>query len=390
MKLPLTLLIALVLGACSTPPVPLDRLIFAGADGPGQGKKVVLISGDEEYRSEEGLTQLGRILAERHGFDVTVLFAIDPETGIINPHVIDNIPGLEALDDADLAFLLTRWRRLPADQMSHVDSYLRAGKPLIALRTATHAFAPPEEIHGEVLDYLRSAATASREGDPEPTPPVSTEEQWGEFGHYGDGYIGPREDWRDGFGRLVVGERWVSHHGHHKHESTRGVFARDASEHAILRGIADGDIWGPSDVYTVRLPLPGDSQPLVLGEVRLRQGEYDEADAFYGMRPDDGPASAEKNDPMMPVAWAKTYQLPGGTRGRVFSTTMGASTDLVSEGTRKMILNAAYWALEMEDLIPDEGIASGLVGNYEPTRYENHPPEYWVERGLKPADLLVD
>ena len=56
MKLPRILLIALVLGACSTQQVPLDRLIFAGADGSGQGKKVVLISGDEEYRSEEGLT----------------------------------------------------------------------------------------------------------------------------------------------------------------------------------------------------------------------------------------------------------------------------------------------------------------------------------------------
>ena len=74
---------------------------YPGGDGPGAGKHVVLVSGDEEYRSEEGLPQLGKILSVRHGFRCTVLFAIDPATGEINPDVNDNIPGLEALDDAD-------------------------------------------------------------------------------------------------------------------------------------------------------------------------------------------------------------------------------------------------------------------------------------------------
>ena len=38
-------------------------LVFEGADGPGKGKHVVLVSGDEEYRSEEALPQLAKILA---------------------------------------------------------------------------------------------------------------------------------------------------------------------------------------------------------------------------------------------------------------------------------------------------------------------------------------
>src|SRR6476659_619059 len=71
---------------------------YTGTDGPGKGKHIVLISGDEEYRSEESLPQLGKILAKHHGFKCTVLFAIDPKTGTINPEVKDNIPGLEALD----------------------------------------------------------------------------------------------------------------------------------------------------------------------------------------------------------------------------------------------------------------------------------------------------
>lgn len=68
--------------------------------GPGQGKHIVLISGDEEYRSEQALPQLAGILAAHHGFQCTVLFAIDPADGAINPNVRDNIPGLEALSSA--------------------------------------------------------------------------------------------------------------------------------------------------------------------------------------------------------------------------------------------------------------------------------------------------
>src|SRR5258707_10194049 len=77
-------------------------LVFDGFDGPGKGKHIVLVSGDEEYRSEEGLPQLGKILAKHHGFKCTVLFAINPKDSTINPNQSDNIPGLEALKTADL------------------------------------------------------------------------------------------------------------------------------------------------------------------------------------------------------------------------------------------------------------------------------------------------
>ena len=42
----------------------------------------------------------------------------------------------------------------------------------------------------------------------------------------------------------------------------------------IIRSCAasrDGEIWGSTDVYGVRLPLPGDSKPLVLGQVTARK-----------------------------------------------------------------------------------------------------------------------
>src|SRR4051794_32220704 len=132
-------------------------VVYEGAQGPGKGKHIILISGDEEYRSEEALPQLGKILAKHHGFKCTVLFAIAKtdimkkdkkgnvelisKAGEINPNVTDNIPGLENLKTADLMIIATRFRNLPEEQMQHIVDYLDAGKPIIGLRTATHAFA---------------------------------------------------------------------------------------------------------------------------------------------------------------------------------------------------------------------------------------------------------
>ena len=116
---------------------------FAGGDGPGQGKHVVLVGGDEEYRSEESLPQLAKILSKYHGFKCTVLFAVNQETGEINPDINNNIPGLESLKNADLMIIATRFRNLPDDQMQHVVDYIESGRPVIGLRTATHAFNIP-------------------------------------------------------------------------------------------------------------------------------------------------------------------------------------------------------------------------------------------------------
>src|SRR5437879_1537469 len=221
--------VLLLLGASAQAADP--WLVLEGGGGPGKGKHIVLVSGDEEYRSEEALPQLGKILAKWHGFKCTVLFAIDPSDGTINPNV-SNIPGLEALDSADLMVIFTRFRDLPDEQMKHIVDYLEAGKPIVGIRTATHAF------------NIKPAKTYSK---------------------YSYNYGG--KDYEQGFGRQILGETWISHHGKHGSQSTRGIIAKGQENHPILRGIKDGDIWGPTDVYGVRLPLPGDSQPLVLGQI---------------------------------------------------------------------------------------------------------------------------
>ena len=309
---------------------------YEGKEGPGKGKHIVLISGDEEYRSEEALPQLGKILAVHHGFKCTVLFAMDDD-GTINPNNRGNIPGLESLKDADLMIIATRFRDLKDEQMKHIDDYLKTGKPVIGMRTATHGF----NIKGNKA-----------------------------YAHYGNGYNGPKKEWKDGFGRLVLGEKWISHHGGHKRESTGGIVAEGAKDHPITRGIKDRDVWGDTDVYGVRLPLPGDSQPVILGAV------------LKGMKVDDPPVDGKKNDPMMPVAWTKSYQLPDGEKGQVFTTTMGSASDLVSEGTRRMLVNGAYWCVGLEDKIPAEGTKVDLVGEFKPTFYGFGS----FKKGLKPAD----
>jgi len=318
---------------------------YPGGDGPGQGKHIVLVSGDEEYRSEEALPQLGKILSEHHGFKCTVLFAIDPKTGIIDPNNRHNIPGLEQLKDADLMVMALRFRDLPDAQMKHIDDYLKAGKPVIGMRTSTHAF----NIGGDKTYSHYSWRHANRDRS---------------------------KPWGGGFGGFILGETWIAHHGAHKREGTNGIVVKDQQDHPILNGIDDGDIWGDTDVYTVRLPLPGDSTPLVLGQV------------VAGLEP-GGEPNPKKNDPMMPVAWTKSYQLPeGGEKGRAFTTTMGSSTDLKYEGTRRMLVNAAYHLLGMD--VPAGGAKADVVGDFEPTMYSFRRGDYWPDKALRPSDFAMD
>src|SRR5947209_14524726 len=132
-------LATLLAGLAAAPTEAADPwVVYEGGDGPGKGKHIVLVSGDEEYRSEEALPQLAKILATRHGFKCTVLFAIDSKDETINPNKNNNIPGLEALDKADLMVIFTRFRNLPDEQMKHIVDYVEAGKPIVGLRTATH------------------------------------------------------------------------------------------------------------------------------------------------------------------------------------------------------------------------------------------------------------
>jgi type 1 glutamine amidotransferase len=302
-----------------------------GGSGPGAGKHIVLVSGDEEYRSEEALPQLAKILSAKHGFACTVLFAIDPADNTVNPNRTDNIPGLEQLASADLMVLFTRMRKLPDAQLKHFANYIAAGKPIVALRTATHPFSG---LKGEFEKY-----------------------------NYGSKVPG----WEGGFGRVVLGETWVAHHGAHKKEGCRGLVEKGQDGHPILRGIASGDVFATSDVYTANPPK--DSTILLRGEVTAT------------LEADSKGVPGKKNDPMQPIAWTRSYN-----KGRIVTTTTGAAHDLQWEGTRRLIINACYWAAGLDDKIPAKSDAS-LVGEFKPSMFAFKKNEEW-KPGKTPADYF--
>ena len=310
---------------------------YTGGHGPGHRKNVVLIAGDDgEYHSEEALPQLAKILAVREGFNCTVLFPLDPD-GTINPHQNRDLRGLDVLRKADLVVLFMRWRDLPDDQVKALLDYVQSGRPILAIRTGTHPL------------QLRSSNTYAQWSWDSKTP-----------------------GWEGGFGRKVLGETWVAHHGQHGKQSTRAWFAPGAESSPILRGIHSGGIWVPTEVYEIRLPMLPACRPLLLGQV------------LSGLKPDDAPIQGGVNDPMMPVAWTNSYQAPHHKPSRVFTTTMGAADDLLSEQLRRLIVNASLWAVGRENRISAK-LNVDLVGEYHPHSYLSET----YTKNVKPSDLAL-
>ncbi|MCX8036517.1 MAG: ThuA domain-containing protein [Candidatus Sumerlaeia bacterium] len=318
------------IAAMAGPVRPAEQLVLEGKDGPGKGKHIVFVVGDDEYRSEESMPALARILAVHHGFKCTVLFALN-EKGEIDPATLNNIPGLEALKTADLMIMFLRWRELPDDQMKMILDYTNSGRPIIALRTSTHPF-----------NYR-----------------VNKESPYAKYSYNS-------KDPKGGYGRMVFGETWISHYGVHNKESTRGVIAKGQENNPIVRGCED--IWGPSDVYGLTT-LEGDCTPIIMGQV------------LTGMKPTD-PVNEAK--PPLPVAWTKTFTGSQGKAARVFVTTMGHNGDFLSEGFRRLLVNACYWALGMEDKIPQRAKVD-FVGEYKPSDIgmKKH------KTGVKPSDYQL-
>lgn len=315
---------------------------------PGQGRRIVLIAGDEEYRSEEVQPMLARQL-HALGFECIVLFSQDPETGEVDPDQTTHIPATEWVQSAELLVLQLRFRALPEEQMKPIVDYIEAGKPVMGLRTSTHAF-----------DYRAQ--------------PDSKYAHWSFHAR----------DWPGGFGKQVLGENWVAHHGNHGSEATRALPIAAQAHHAVLRGV--GPIFGPSDVYRVG-QLPADAIPLMAGQV------------VAGMSPDDPAVAGEKNAPMMPVVWLRERALSDGEGSpvqRVFTTTMGTADDWSDVDLRRVFLNASLWCLGEEAKIPREGFRAELREDWQPTpfgfgraRTGYKPQDYklaspWAKKG---ADL---
>lgn len=279
--------------------------------GMANGKSIVLLSGDEEYRSEEGLPQMAKILSQRHGFKCTVLFAQDAD-GTINPNNSTNVPGMHLLDTADLVVNQFRFRELPDSDMKHFVDYLNSGRPMIVVRTATHAF-----------NYERNKQSP----------------------YAGYSWTAPG----GGFGGKAVGESWTYHHGDHGKESARGLVEGRNRKNPILTEVTD--VWGPSDVYGVNADFPADATVLLYGQT------------LVGMNPTDPPNLKKA---IMPIVWLRDYAAPGGKTSRVLCSTIGAAIDLESADLRRLFVNAAYDLTGLK--VPAKADVT-VVGEFKPQMF---------------------
>ena len=317
-------LLALLSASLLRAAAPTSLVFTPPASVKAQGKHVVLLSGDEEYRSEEAMPMLAKILSQRHGFKCTVLFALDPD-GTINPNNQKSLADSTALDSADAIIFGLRFRNwLDADMQRFVSAFER-GVPLIALRTSTHPFNIPADS------------------------------KWAKYSW------NSKAPWPGGFGKHVLGETWISHWGKHKSEATRGVTEPSAASDALLRGVTD--VFGDSDVYEAY--PPADAKILLRGLV------------LKGMNPADAPAETIKkrstdkqeqplNTPAMPIAWTRTFKHESGKENKIFTTTMGAATDLENESLRRLVVNAVFWSVNLP--VPTQANVT-LVDPYTPRKY---------------------
>ncbi|GAB3162692.1 hypothetical protein GCM10027291_00860 [Telluribacter humicola] len=179
---------------------------------------VVFVAGDHEYGGEQTLPLLAAELEKNYGFRVIVLKSYPDQ------NAEKDIPGLEALRDADLAVFFLRWRQLPPDQLKYIDEYLKSGKPVMGFRTSSHAFNYPAGHESEVWNAFGERAFG--------TPPG-----WGKAGH--------------------------THYGHNS--TTDVAVVEAAAKHPVLTGV-NPKFHAASWLYRVRPDYPPkDATVLLMG-----------------------------------------------------------------------------------------------------------------------------
>ncbi len=238
-------------------------------------RKIVMLIGDDEYKTEVSLPALVKSDLAPLGFDVTIIHSDSADK--------NNFPGMaEAVKSADLVLVSVRRRLPPKEQLDALRQHVTAGKPLVGIRTACHAWT--------LRDAKQNAAAAAK-----------GQASWLEFD--------PE----------VFGGHYTGHHGNGP--KTKISVADGAKEHPILLGVAGGgilppDFVGNGSLYKVA-PLAASTSPLLFGTV-------------------DG-------QPAEPIAWTN---LAGGKRARAFFTSFGHEADFQNAAFRKLLVNGIFWALE--------------------------------------------
>jgi len=170
--------------------------------GDSSGPRIVFVIAEDEYDAKNTLPAFAKEELEKPlGAQCTFLNGNAKKT---------NMPGVEAVEEADLLVVYLRRATLPEDQLARLKRYFEAGKPVIALRTACHGF----------------------------------------------------QNWLE-FDRVVLGCQYTGHYGNGGATEVRAD--ANAVGEAILRGVSPGRFSSPSWLYMVG-PLAKSARPLLIGK----------------------------------------------------------------------------------------------------------------------------
>ena len=237
----------------------------------------VFVVGTLHYSPELTMPVFAKEL-ERFGFRTTVVMGEgNPEKKTQNV-----LPGIEALDEADVAIFFMRFLNLPDKEWQPIEDYLKSGKPVIGLRTATHSFRYPK-------------------------------------GH-------KRFEWNVGFGRRALGNPWIVHQS----SETKISVVEKALKHPIMTHVTKRQWVSPGTLYLTR--LSDGAIPLVMGSGKGRARTINRSVGKVDVKPHEEDV----------VAWA--WENEWG--GKVFGTSFGHPGDFAEESFVRMMLNAVHWSVD--------------------------------------------
>ena len=264
---------------------PLSAAVAAVAPKP----HVVFVLGTLHYSPELTMPLFAQEL-ERFGFRTTLVRGEgDPEKKTENV-----LPGISVLAEADAVIFFPRFLQLPDREWQPIEDYLKSGKPVIGLRTASHAFKYPK-------------------------------------GH-------PRFNWNDDFGRRALGTPYIVH----QTGTTQVSVIQKYRKHPIMSHVTKTQWVSPGTLYLTR--LQGGCVPLLMGTGK---------GPFRLMEKEFGPIQVNESEADI-VAWA--WQNEWG--GKVFGTSLGDPGDFAEESFTRMLVNSVCWAVGKPLPGPDEKIAT--------------------------------
>ena len=310
-------------------------LTIPGSDGPGKGKHIVSDQRRRRISLRRSPAAAGQDPGQAPRLRVHRAVRDRSQRRHHQSGSTNNIPGLEALEHADLMIIFTRFRDLPDEQMKHIVDYVESGQPIVGMRTATHAF------------DIKSGKTYAR---------YQLEQQ-------GMG-------WRlrpAGAGRnLDQPSRRARQAEHARHDRPGPGGPPDPARHPGRRHLGADRCLHSAPAVARRLPAA------------------DPGSGAGGHAIADQPATGKPERSHDAGRLGEDLHGRSGKPARVFTTTMGASQDLLSEGLRRLLVNACYWSMGLEDKIsPDANVQ--LVGDFQPLPFGFRG----FAKGRKPADWVL-